>query len=518
MSTRKPPPLRRLSRGQRVIAFIHRYCHVPEGKLVGKLMVLDEFQKDWIIKTFDNPHGTKRSILSIPRKNGKTALIAGVVLACVAGPEATLNSQVVSGAMSRAQAALVFRLAAKMVRLSETLSRLVRIVPSTKTLVGITLNVEYQAVAADAKTQHGLSPRIAILDEIGQVVGPQSDFVDAITTSQGAYDDALLIAISTQAAADTDLFSLWIDDAKTGEDPQTVLVLYEAPAACDVMDAKAWAVANPALGNFRSIVDVRTQARRASRMSSAEPAFRRLILNQRVPTVSPFVTMAVLRENGAAPDDAVFRDGGAVYVGLDLSSMLDLSTATITAKRKGITHVKLLAWTPMEELEERGKRDKTPYVEWVKAGFMRAVPGRTLDYGVIANDLMDELKGMNVKGFGFDRWRIDVLQDKFPRKADQFPFAPFGQGFKDMSPAIETLEAELVGARLRHGNHPVLMMCLLTARIMTDPAGNRKFTKAKSTHRIDAAISTAIAVQLCSVPPTKELDYYSAGGKLLVVG
>ncbi len=115
--------------------------------------------------------------------------------------------------MSRDQAALVFGLAAKMVRLSERLSSIVRIVPSGKRLIGLPLNTEFRALAAEGKTAHGLSPVLAILDEVGQVRGPHSDFIDAVTTSQGAHEAPLLIAISTQAASDADLYSQWLDDA-----------------------------------------------------------------------------------------------------------------------------------------------------------------------------------------------------------------------------------------------------------------------------------------------------------------
>ena len=195
------------SRAARVIRFIEAFCLTPDGAHVGKPMVLAEFQKAFIHSVYDNPTGTRRAILSVSRKNGKSGLIAGLLLVHLVGPEAKQNSQLVSGAMSRDQAALVFNLAAKMVQLSPKLSAIVRIVPSGKRLIGLPLNTEYRALAADGKTAHGLSPVLAILDEIGQVRGPQSDFIDAITTSQGAHDAPLLIAISTSAANDNDLLS-----------------------------------------------------------------------------------------------------------------------------------------------------------------------------------------------------------------------------------------------------------------------------------------------------------------------
>jgi phage terminase large subunit-like protein len=225
MPIKKP---KKLTRGQRVIAFIEQYLRIPEGELVGKPMKLEPFQRQFIVDIYDNPSSTRRAYLSIARKNGKSGLIAGILLAHIVGPEAKLNTQIVSGAMSRDQAALVFALACKMIQLSPDIAPLVRIVPSSKRIIGLARNVEYRALAADGRTAHGLSPALAILDEVGQVKGPQSDFIDAIITSQGAHAEPLLIAISTQAPNDNDLFSIWLDDAKSSGDKRIVCHLYQA--------------------------------------------------------------------------------------------------------------------------------------------------------------------------------------------------------------------------------------------------------------------------------------------------
>ncbi len=166
-----------------MVAFIETFCLAPEGQHVGKPIKLLPFQKRFIKAIYDNKHGTRRAYLSIARKNGKTALIAGIMLAHLVGPEAKQNSQIISGARSRDQAAQVFNYAAKMVQLSPDLSSVVRILPSAKSLIGLPLNVEYKASSAEGRTAHGRSPILAILDEVGQVKGAQDDFTDAITTS-----------------------------------------------------------------------------------------------------------------------------------------------------------------------------------------------------------------------------------------------------------------------------------------------------------------------------------------------
>ena len=157
---------------------------MPSGAHVGKPIKLEPFQRKFILAVYDNKTGTKRAYLSIGRKNGKTALIACILLAHLVGPEAKRNAQIVSGALSREQAAIVYDLASKMVAQSPELREIIREVPSSKKLIGIPLNTEYRAISAEGKTAHGLSPILAILDELGQVRGPQSDFVDAITTKR----------------------------------------------------------------------------------------------------------------------------------------------------------------------------------------------------------------------------------------------------------------------------------------------------------------------------------------------
>ena len=174
------------TRGEKVIDFCQKFCLVPEGDHVGKPVVLAPFQKEFILAVYDNPHVTDTAILSIARKNAKTGTIAFILLAHIIGPEAKQNSRIVSGAMSREQAAEVYNLASKCVLISPKLRDKIRIIPSSKKLVGLLMGVEYQAISAEGKTAHGKSPILAILDEVGQVRGPQSDFIDAITTAQGA--------------------------------------------------------------------------------------------------------------------------------------------------------------------------------------------------------------------------------------------------------------------------------------------------------------------------------------------
>ena len=485
-----------MSRAARVIEFIERYCVTPEGAHVGKPLVLADFQKDFIRQVYDNPAGTRRALLSVSRKNGKSGLVAGLLLAHLVGPEAQQNSQIVSGAMSRDQAALVFNLACKMVQQSAKLSSLVKIIPSGKRLIGLPLNVEYKALAADGKTAHGLSPVLAILDEIGQVRGPQSDFIDAITTSQGAHEAPLLIAISTQAASDADLLSQWIDDAKRSDDPRIVAHVYAAPEGCDLMDVAAWKAANPALGLFRSEDDLREQMQQAVRMPSMQNSAMNLLLNMRVSTDSPFISP----ECWKACARGVSNFGQSpIFAGLDLSARTDLTALVLIGQDDdGVWQVQSHFWTPEQGLQDRARRDRAPYDVWVKQGFLRTTPGATVDYAHVAADMLEILDGLDVRAIAFDRWRIAELKRELDRLGVELPLIEWGQGFASMSPALDALEAELLNQRIAHGGHPVLTWCAANATTVRDPAGNRKLDKSRATGRIDGLQALAQAMGAAS--------------------
>lgn len=495
--------IKKLTRGEKVCAFIETYLCQPEGDHVGQPMRLMDWQKRFILEIYDNPYITHTAYLSIARKNGKTATIASILLAHIAGPEAVRNSQIVSGAQSKDQAAVIFELARKMVDMSPKLSKLVRVQPSGKRLIGLARNVLYRALAAEGKTAHGLSPILAILDEVGQVVGPTDKFVEALTSSQGAYSNPLLIAISTQAPTDADLFSTWIDAQKSAPDPRVVCHVYAAPDDCDLDDKRAWSAANPALGVFRSIADVEKQVKAALAIPANEPGVRNLILNQRVEMASPFVPRSVWDANGAAPGS---MDGKRVFCGLDLSSVNDL-TAFLSVDDSGGVHADF--WLPKEGLIEKSRKEKVPYDLWEKQGFLHTTPGKAIEYEFVAEYLRGFFDTHDVQAVGFDRYNMKFLKPWLVKAgfSDQEleKFIEFGQGTASMTPALRDLEVKLLNTQLRHGNNPILNMCNHNAKVIGD-SGARKFDKRHLRGRIDGMVALAMAIGVMVADDTGTID------------
>ena len=480
-----------MTRGKKVCAFIEKYCLIPEGQHVSKPMKLLPFQKKFILDVYDNKHGTSRAYLSVARKNGKSALIAAILLAHIVGPEAKQNSQIVSGARSRDQASLVFKLAEKMVRLSSELSKIVRVVPSSKTLIGLMRNVEYKAISAEAGTAHGLSPVLAILDEVGQVRGPQDSFIEAIETAQGAHEKPLLIAISTQAATDSDLFSNWLDDAANAKDKRIISHVYTAPEDCSLNDRKAWRAANPALGKFRSLQDVADFAKQADRLPAKENSFRWLYLNQRIETVAPFLSRSEWEANSKPAEIPL---GAPCFGGLDLSASRDLTAFVMVFPIDGEFHVVPHFFLPGDGIRERSKAEKVPYDLWAKAGHLTLIEGPVIVPSAIAQKVAECAEDYDLRLLAYDRWRIADFQRELDAIGAQLPMVSFGQGFKDMAPAVDKVERLVAERKLRHGGNPILNMCAAGAVIEQDPAGNRKLTKKKSLSRIDGLVALAMAL------------------------
>lgn len=501
-----------LARAERVIAFIE-LLRVPSGEGQGGFIRLREWQKQFIRDLYA-PHDAaghrkvRRAILSVARKNGKTMLIAALVLAHLVGPEAIPNGEIYSAATDREQAGQVFKFARQLVEeepeFAEGGEFPIVVVPSTKTLLHKPNGSFYRALSAEAGTKHGLNPSVWIYDELAQA--RNQELYEVMNTSQGARKDPLGIVISTQSPDPEHPLSKLIDDGLVANDPTVLVHLYCADDEAEVMDEAAWAAANPALGDFRSIDDLRALAVQAGRMKTLEASFRNLYLNQRVDQTSPLIPRS---EWKACQTGDTLVDGEDIYLALDLAGVHDLTALVGVSADAKEDRIKAWHWKPKEWLYDHAKRDRAPYDVWASDHWLETPPGRAIDYSYVASRIIDIRKQYNVLGLAYDRWRIEQLLVDFQRlgvdvyidgKDKPYDGAlrliPWGQGYRDMSPAVEALEASVVHRRLRHDGNPVLGFCFANAIAVTDASGNRKLDKSKTRFRIDGAVASAMVLGL----------------------
>jgi len=508
-------------RAERVIRFIESLT-VPSGEGQGGRFKLRDFQKQFIYDVY-SPHSyderkrlkrtVRRAIFSMARKNGKTALIAALVLVHLCGPESITNCEIYSAANDRKQAAQVYKVAAQMVKAHPILSQVCKCIDSTKRITCQGKGSFYEAMSAESGTKHGLNPTLVIYDELAQ--SKSRDLYDVLDTSMGAQFEPLFIVISTQSNDPEHILSKLIDDGLNANDPRIVCHLYEIPEDKDVFDSQYWKLANPALGDFRSLEDLRALADKASRYPAEEPRFRNLYANQRVSQAASLISK---KEWMACVGDARFEKKEKVYLALDMSAVVDL-TALVMAGDGEKTKVQPFIWKPLELLKDHSDRDfgsgNSRYVEWHKDGHLLSSPGRSIDPAVIAAKIIELWQTYEVLGLAYDRWRIADLRREFDhlgfetwedKGSDSDKAKPgvglrivhWGQGYKDMAPAIDALEIEVAERKLIHSSNPVLNWNMGNAIATMDPAGNRKLDKEKATFRIDGAQALTMVVGLKS--------------------
>lgn len=503
------------ARSERIIAFIER-LHVPSGIGQGEPLVLREWQKQLIRETYDpvdakGNRRIRRALWSVARKNGKSALAAALLLVHLVGPEAKQNGEVYSVASDRNQAAQVYKMASQMVQLDPELNQMCKCLDTTKRIVSYQLGSFYQSLAADARRLHGFNPTFVIYDELAQAAN--RDLYDVMTTSFGAQDEGLFLAISTQSSDPNHIMTELSDEALAQErgeldDPTFYGKVFYLPADADPYDENNWPKANPAIGDFKSIAHMRSLAAKAKRSPSAEAAFKALELNMRVDAVENLVNSSDWKacKRTFSLADMV---GYPLYCSLDLSARKDLTGFTMAWDCVDHIKTKSFFWTPKDGIAERAKIDGAKYVEWERAGWLRTIEGPTVQYGPVVQMIAQLVADHDLRSIAYDRWRIDVLKAEIERAGidvSKWNFVEFGQGWKDMSPAVDKLENNVLSHTLIHDGNPVLTYCLGNVRVISDAAGNRKFDKRKKNRRIDGAVTLAMAIHGIDVTKKEEAE------------
>lgn len=187
--------------------------------------------------------------------------------------------------------------------------------------------------------------------------------------------------------------------------------------------------------------------------------------------------------------------GRVCYGGLDLSSTTDLTSFVLVFPPEDEDDKFVILpyyWVPEDTLDLRVKRDHVNYDLWAKQGYIQTTEGNVVHYGFIEKFIEELGEKYNIREIAFDRWgAVQMVQNL---EGMGFTVVPFGQGFKDMSPATKELMKLTLEQKLAHGGHPVLRWNMDNIFVRTDPAGNIKADKEKSTEKIDGAIATIMAL------------------------
>ena len=408
------------------------------------------------------------------------------------------RGEVYGCAADRQQASIVFEVAADMVRMCPALNKRVKILASQKRIVYQSTNSFYQVLSAEAYSKHGFNIHGVVFDELH--TQPNRKLFDVMTKGSGDARTQPLYFLITTAGTDTN--SICYETHQKAKDiiegrkidPTFYPVIYGAEETDDWTDPKVWKKANPSLGITVSIDKVQAACDSAKQNPGEENAFRQLRLNQWVKQAVRWMPM----DKWDACNFHVNEDdleGRVCYGGLDLSSTTDITAFVLVfppMDEDDKFAILPYFWIPEDTLELRVRRDHVPYDIWERQGFLQTTEGNVVHYGYIEKFIEQLGERFNIREIAFDRWgAVQMVQNL---EGMEFTVVPFGQGFKDMSPPTKELMKLTLEQKLAHGGHPVLRWMMDNIFIRTDPAGNIKADKEKSTEKIDGAIATIIGL------------------------
>lgn len=483
------------------VNFIECLSHT-KGKWSGKPFELIDWQEQIIRDIFGTlkPNGYRQfntAYIEIPKKMGKSELAAAValLLCCGDGEE---RAEVYGCAADRQQASIVFEVAADMVRMSPALSKRVKILSATKRIVFQPTNSFYQVLSAEAYSKHGFNIHGVVFDELH--TQPNRKLFDVMTKGSGDARTQPLYFLITTAGSDTK--SICYETHQKAKDllegrkvdPTFYPVIYGADESDDWTDPKVWKKANPSLGITVGIDKVKAACESAKQNPAEENTFRQLRLNQWVKQAVRWMPMDKWDKCAFAVNEEDLL-GRVCYGGLDLSSSIDITAFVLVfpPEDEDDKYVVLpYFWLPEETLNLRVNRDHVPYDVWEKQGYLKTTEGNVVHYGFIEKFIESLGEKYNIREIAFDRWgAVQMVQNL---EGMGFTVVPFGQGFKDMSPPTKELMKLTLEEKVAHGGHPVLRWMMDNIFIRTDPAGNIKPDKEKSTEKIDGAVATIMAL------------------------
>jgi phage terminase large subunit-like protein len=483
------------------VAFIEALSHT-KGRWTGKPFELIYWQEQIIRDVFGivKENGYRQfntAYIEIPKKAGKSELAAAVAILLTCGDNEE-RAEVYSCAADRQQASIVFEVAADMVRLCPALSRRVKVLASMKRIIYIPTNSFYQVLSAEAFSKHGFNIHGVIFDELH--TQPNRKLFDVMTKGSGDARTQPLYFLITTAGTDTHSICHEIHqkakDILDGrkKDATFYPVIYAADENDDWTNSKTWEKANPSLGITFGLDKIKTACESAKQNPAEENIFKTLRLNiwckqsVRWMPMQKWDTCAfsVIPEN---------LKGRVCYGGLDLSSTTDITAFVLVfppTDDDDKYSILPYFWIPEENIDVRVRRDHVPYDVWQKQGFLKTTEGNVVHYGFIEKFIEELGKKYNVREIAFDRWGAIQMTQNLENLG--FTVVPFGQGFKDMSPPTKELMKLVLEEKIAHGGQPVLRWMMDNILIRTDPAGNIKSDKEKSTEKIDGAVAMIMAL------------------------
>lgn len=533
---------------QLAIDFIQECVKLAKGssaRAAGSAFILETWQKAIVANLFGwkRPDGTRRyreCLIYVGKKNGKTALVAAILL-LVLTTDKEYGAELYSAAASRDQAALLFMHAAGMVRLDEQLSSRLTVYGAKggsqqRVIVNEMMMSSYKCLAADADTADGCNPHFVAVDEVHR--HRDAEMMQVLQKSTGSRAQPLVIYTTTadynRPSACNELLKRAKavrknkgDKESIGYDPSFLPVIYEASKNDDWSLESTWRKANPNLGVTQGVDFLASECRKAMENPSELNNFLRLNLNIVTDAAEAWLDGVKWDKcsgllEGESPEQWRERTltelkGESCFVGMDLSSKIDITAIVqifkpedVRGKWRIIPHF----WVPADTATEKEKRDRVPYSAWARVGFVTMTDGNEIDSQALraaVNRINDDYPITEV---GYDDWNATELSRQL-REEDGFGerMVPVRQGTRTLSDPMKEFEAMVMSGRIEHGGNPVMKWMIGNLCVKRDENGNVQPNKKKSTDKIDGPVAcfSGMALALMSDGESSESVYESRG-------
>ena len=501
----------------RVVYFIENHIHHLKGEWGNKKFKLEPFQKTIVRDLFGwkyRDSGLRRfrtAYICLPRKNGKSTLISAIALyMTVADGEPSAETYVC--AFDRSQAGIIFDVASGMVRADKQLEKNLKVFKNS--IVHEKSNSSFKALSSEASSKYGYNASCCIMDEA--FTQRDSSLWDALTTSVASRRQPLNIAITT-AGYNRESFCYRLEEygRKVSEniikDDSFYYVKYYCPDDVDWTTEEALRLANPGLDSGVVKLDyLKREQERAIKLPSFTNTFRMLHLNQWMNSNVLWLSDAQFMECNKAPIKLEDYKGMTAYAGLDLASVRDISAFVLIIPEDDRFTVIPYFFAPKENAFIRSRRDQVDYIGWEKEGLMELTEGDVTDYNYIKRRIKEVAEVVNIKSIAYDRWNSSQLI--IDLSEDGLPCEPFGQGFGSLSSPTKELEKLVLGKQINHAGNKVLRWMCSNLAMKTDPAGNIKMDKSKSTEKIDGMVALVMALGCYMNDDTSDSSTYDDRG------
>ena len=506
------------TRANHVIEFIENYCKHSKGKMAGKAVILELWEKSLIAAIFgfidiEGNRKHREALLIIGKKNGKSLIASCIGLYLQIG-DGEGGSEVYAVATMKDQAKIVWQEAKRMVNKSPGLKKRIR------TLVGEMVSDfndgVYKPLASNVDSLDGKNVHGVLMDEIHQWKNGKALY-DIMADGITAREQPLIFITSTAGTVREDLYDMKYDEAKdiingysdeNGiKDDRFIAFIYEIDKRSEWTDEKCWKKANPGLGTIKNLETLRHKVNKAKTNNLLVKNLVCKEFNIRETSSEAWLTFEQLDNKELFIVDELKPKYG--IGGCDLSSTTDLTAAKVLfmVKDDPKIYVKQMYWLPEDLLEKRSAEDKIPYDIWHEQGLLRTTPGNKVHYKYVTEWFIEmrEVHGIYLPWIGYDSWSANYWVEEMYGEFGKDAMVPVIQGKKTLSGPMRALGADLESNLIIYNNNPIDKWCLSNTSVDVDKNDNIQPAKGKQQRkRIDG---TAALLNAYVVLQDKKQDY-----------